>query len=1011
MALASSEFLTSERAVSNRVFTGRGGGIGIFIDESNQSVILDMIDCKLHGNFARSYGGGIYILLNGYGTQHVLTFTRVNIVRNTGGLGGAGVQLSYLSATDSYVPPHTAVFRECNFEDNIGEAGGGLYVFTSFIGAHGMYFRLDGCNFTGNRGPESVNEFGAAVVVSLFTIFQQRVTAERHDIVNCTFSGNTGRNGIVSIGYSPIRFSGTNNFINNSGASVRIVGSLVDFFGDLSFINNTDTVEGALSLLSFGQMRVNRGLHINFNGNKGRLGAAITVTTPGTSTAFLSLLYNSACFATYEDTLVTPTDWEDVNIDFQDNSAVLASALYLSRIGECSWFSQNPPYFRHTFLRDWPIWNFGNNTNTGYSDSHSVDHYVGTLATEITANIDEVTSWPGERYQMSISGIDEFNQVTSTNARLFQVTEDTPSIKFNPEIVVVAGSFANGLLTDEFPITYSLKYEEALLKLVNQSSLTIGMGEPFETLAISAENFTIRAEVCPGGYQLMSDNSASSQQIVTCQCLDIPEVVECEDDQDSVIIKVSGEYQISLRDSYWAGYVEAGTPNLFFHPCPPGYCQCSLNSSLGPQKCVYTYTHSNQDLQCTPEREGILCGSCKAEYGLSVLLNKCVSCSNGYITLLIVLVFADILALTAIALIDRPLPQWLYPLIFYVQISPYVSEFFPESFDTVGVYMTYMKSAMGFYFVYDFCLLNSLPPIASYFIRYIPSITAFIVCLTIQIVRKYFLKMKSLNHHGYWLIVILLYPQLVHTSISLLNCPQLPDSTGRTSARWFVDASVQCFSQWHMLLTLFSIAALFICFTSIIAFVLISVKIQIPAFFKKFIPSLVIAYKEECKWWSGVELGRRLLLLVLLISFPRNNVYSILSLVFLLAGYSYLLPYKSRVANAFEVILLFNLIVLMLLDATPLVKESLFLFEAGVEVSPINWLLFSFYYLPILLLVGLLIGLAMHKLLNKCRADRSSEDDQITGVVNPITLSKTEATSQIVHIDDLDDLEEEDVLV
>ena len=44
-----------------------------------------------------------------------------------------------------------------------------------------------------------------------------------------------------------------------------------------------------------------------------RLGAAITVTTPGTSAAFLKLLYNSACFATYEDTLVTPTDWEDVS--------------------------------------------------------------------------------------------------------------------------------------------------------------------------------------------------------------------------------------------------------------------------------------------------------------------------------------------------------------------------------------------------------------------------------------------------------------------------------------------------------------------------------------------------------------------------------------------------------------------------------------------------------------------------------------------------------------------------
>ncbi len=50
---------------------------------------------------------------------------------------------------------------------------------------------------------------------------------------------------------------------------------------------------------------------------------------------------------------------------------------------------------------------------------------------------------------------------------------------------MVAGSFANGLLTDEFPISYSLKYEEALLKLVNQSSLTIAMGEPFETLEVS----------------------------------------------------------------------------------------------------------------------------------------------------------------------------------------------------------------------------------------------------------------------------------------------------------------------------------------------------------------------------------------------------------------------------------------------------------------------------------------------------------------------------------------------
>lgn len=50
----------------------------------------------------------------------------------------------------------------------------------------------------------------------------------------------------------------------------QIVGSLVDFRGQMSFINNSATGEGALSLLSFGQIRMNKGLSINFEGNSGR---------------------------------------------------------------------------------------------------------------------------------------------------------------------------------------------------------------------------------------------------------------------------------------------------------------------------------------------------------------------------------------------------------------------------------------------------------------------------------------------------------------------------------------------------------------------------------------------------------------------------------------------------------------------------------------------------------------------------------------------------------------------
>ncbi len=51
-------------------------------------------------------------------------------------------------------------------------------------GSRGNYFRFDGCTFSGNKGIGSPDEIGAAISVVLFSIFEQRVSAVRHDIVN-----------------------------------------------------------------------------------------------------------------------------------------------------------------------------------------------------------------------------------------------------------------------------------------------------------------------------------------------------------------------------------------------------------------------------------------------------------------------------------------------------------------------------------------------------------------------------------------------------------------------------------------------------------------------------------------------------------------------------------------------------------------------------------------------------------------------------------------------------------
>ena len=44
--------------------------------------------------------------------------------------------------------------------------------------------------------------------------------------------------------------------------------------------------------------------------------------------------------------------------------------------------------------------------------------------------------------------------------------------------------------------------------------------------------------------------------------------------------------------------------NLALYPCPPGYCRCSHDSSVGNSTCVYSYSHSDPDKQCNCDRRG-----------------------------------------------------------------------------------------------------------------------------------------------------------------------------------------------------------------------------------------------------------------------------------------------------------------------------------------------------------------------------------------------------------------------
>ena len=157
----------------------------------------------------------------------------------------------------------------------------------------------------------------------------------------------------------------------------------------------------------------------------------------------------------------------------------------------------------------------------------------------------------------------------------------------------------------------------------------------------------------------------------------------------------------------------------------------------------------------------------------------------------------------------KPLPSWVYPCAFYLQVCnfdywrtctlkalilqvlPYLAEHFPATFEQIQpvvrvpmqpLYICflyeclqpyYISSALSFYFVYDFCLYNNMSPLVSYSIRYLPlSLAMIVLCAWFVLMRRF--RRKVLTWHGLWWIVLLMYNHVLHTSMSILNCPRLP---------------------------------------------------------------------------------------------------------------------------------------------------------------------------------------------------------------------------------------------
>jgi len=185
-------------------------------------------------------------------------------------------------------------------------------------------------------------------------------------------------------------------------------------------------------------------------------------------------------------------------------------------------------------------------------------------------------------------------------------------------------------------------------------------------------------------------------------------------------------------------------------------------------------------------------------------------------------------------------------------------------------------------------------------------------------------KFRSVDWHGVWMLILLLFTPAIYTSVKLLDCPTLQEESPFTP-RWFVNANVKCFSTGqHASLGLFALGVLVASVAGIAVLVMIATEqLTKPDWFRHMVEPITRPFKESLKWWCGVELAKRTALIIFAVAFKDDVVFLALLLAAVLTLNGLFQPYSSVYVNILEMVYGVNTFILLCSKSTPELADLL----------------------------------------------------------------------------------------
>ena len=901
----------------------RGGGIAIFLRGDVEGANITIKDVRIHGNKA-VWGGGLYVHFCKQAHRNKVHFENVNITENSCEMfGGGGVDIGFTDTRFTGDTNNSLVFQKCKFERNKAFFGGGtaLYISQSSF-EYTVTVTFIGCSWIQNSA-----NYGAAIDMAPLVI-QPLLHAHMPTIAirNATFENNVVESGTTSAAHPEgenthfyanraglgkgtlliaglkVDFEGNVNFINNTGSAVYAISSILNFVArtDAHFSENSGFNGGAIALIGFSAILVNRDVDVSLINNTASVGGAIYHTSIDQH----DYLFSHNCFIQKSN-----NDTTGVEFKFNGNHARQISNESMS-------LNYGDSIFATTLL---PCFEYCGSNKTFWCVSEQ--HFNGAVATSgayFTHNINEpIPIIPGRATSVPFQLWDDLDQQVHG---LYHVTSNDPAVIYVDDIhtyttgnTLVLGGEPGGNAT---LIITKIGAREVRVAL----EVTLDECPPFFRY-----NKTLKRCICANNIK------ADYQNIIICN----PHL----------------EFTTSLLHGYWAGYLDkqGKTKHFRYGLCPNTYCFHENETERHHQ-----LQHSREELEeqvCGSTRSGVLCGKCRGNYCAQYHSNNfacdtCATCKYGWA----LYILSELIPLAALFLLVVIFnisftSGLLNGFIFYAQVFDSIFSigksliWYPEPTYTLVRVVQVVYKFFNFDFFGDdhlgFCLWKAATTLELLAFRFLTvAIAGFLVVSTVLMMKKCaFLKCLKVSPsmiHGLSAFLVMVYTQCTKISFQLLDYSRVLDLDGHATKVLYYQGDMKYFSREHapfaMLailclstLTLFPPLLLIsypLCYkvSSLLRldntkFSIVLGKLLPLSKMKPVFDSFQGCFKDRYRYFAGLYFVYRVALLAsVLTSDPiLTNTMTQVLLIFMLTIHCLCWPYIRRLHNIIDGLILANL--------------------------------------------------------------------------------------------------------